>query len=409
MSDPPTRSLPRVEPGELQRTLALELSYSRCLEELLLATSTSADCAQLLPRVVKVFQALIGAPAAVLWLRHGALLTASAAAGVPDDWRPGARASAPDGLDSGPVELPRQHELAAGLDDEFLCVPLPGSDSILGAICLQLPVPAPGPVERARLPLLARHAASTIAERTRNDGRVRSLLARGDMLAIFAHDLRNPLNVIAAASSSLLQRLPDPLSHRPVERILRATSRAERLIRDLLDLSAIESGQFSIEKQKLDTANTILTALQRQQGPATTSSVLLAGDLARELPSIDADEERLLEVLENLIGSAIDSSLPGSTVTVGASEQTGDLLLLWVQDTGPGIQQEQLPHLFERSWRGAKGDRRTGGLGLTICRAIVEAHGGSIWAESVVGEGTTMKLTLPKPEPAEIGTGAARG
>ncbi|RYZ06430.1 MAG: hybrid sensor histidine kinase/response regulator [Myxococcales bacterium] len=389
--------LPRLEQGDLERVLALELRYSRSLEELLSATAASGDCAQLLPRVVVAFQDLIGAPAAVLWMRDGALFCATTASGVAADWRSGARAAAPSTLDSGPMELPRSHELCAGLRGDGICVLIPGPELPLGVICLQVPVPGPSAVERSRLPQLARHAASAIAERTSHDELMRSLRARDEVLGIVAHDLRNPLNVIAAASSSLHQRLPDLLSRRPVERIMRATQRAEHLIRDLLDISAIESGQFSIDKRQLDTANTILAATESQQGLAATSSVILASDLSPELPGIDADEERILEVLENLVGNAIKFTLPGGTVTVGASEQDGSILL-WVRDTGPGIPEEQLPHLFDRFWQGSKGDRRGAGLGLTICRAIVEAHGGRIWAESVVGQGTTIKFTLPKRE-----------
>ena len=237
-----------------------------------------------------------------------------------------------------------------------------------------------------------------------HDGLARSLRARDEVLGIVAHDLRNPLNVIAAAASSLHQRLPDLLSRRPVERIMRAAQRAEHLIRDLLDISAIESGQFSIEKRQLDTANIILAAIDSQQGLAASSSVILASDLSPGLPAIDADEERILEVLENLVGNAIKFTMAGGTTTVGASAK-GAELLVWVKDNGPGIPAQQLPHLFDRFWQGSRGDRRGAGLGLTICRAIVEAHGGRIWAESQLGEGTTVYFTLPKREAAPKASG----
>jgi signal transduction histidine kinase/CheY-like chemotaxis protein len=397
MSALPTALVPRVEQGDLERVLAFELRYSRCLEDLLSAIAASSDGPQLLPRIVAVFQELVGAPAAVLWLGDGSTLSATAGVGLPDSWKPGARTAAPSALENGPLELPSSHELCAGLSGKSWCVALKGADSLLGAICLQSPDPAPTPAERSRLPQLAVHAAAAIGERLAQDNLMRSLRARDEVLGIVAHDLRNPLNVIAAASSSLHQRLPDLLSRRPIERIMRATQRAEHLIRDLLDISAIESGQFSIEKRQLDTANTILAAVESQQGLAATSSVIMASDLSPELPGVDADEERILEVLENLIGNAIKFTLPGGTVTVGASEQDAHILL-WVEDTGPGVAPELLPHMFDRFWQGAKGDRRGAGLGLTICRAIVEAHGGRIWAESVVGEGTTVKFTLPKRE-----------
>src|SRR5689334_6800965 len=129
--------------------------------------------------------------------------------------------------------------------------------------------------------------------------------SRDEVLGIVAHDLRNPLNVIAAAANSLHQRMPDSVARRPLERIIRAAQRAEHLIRDLLDIYAIEGGSFSIERRQLDTANVILAAIESQQGLAASSSVILASDLSPELPWVDADEERMLEVLENLLGNAV--------------------------------------------------------------------------------------------------------
>jgi signal transduction histidine kinase/ActR/RegA family two-component response regulator len=276
-----------------------------------------------------------------------------------------------------------------------LGVPLLAGETLTGCVCLDT---SDGPAPPHDLLLsLARHAATALSEQQARDDLLRSVRARDEILGIVAHDLRNPLNVIAAASSSLHQRLPDLLSRRPVERIMRAAQRAEHLIRDLLDISAIESGQFSIERRLLDSAATILAAIESQQALAASNSVILASDLSPELPWIDADEERILEVLENLVGNAVKFTTAGGTTTVGASSE-GSELLIWVKDNGPGIAADQLPRLFDRFWQGSKGDRRGAGLGLTICRAIVEAHGGRIWAESQPGQGTTMFFTLPTRE-----------
>jgi signal transduction histidine kinase/ActR/RegA family two-component response regulator len=278
---------------------------------------------------------------------------------------------------------------------EGLCLALVSRDSLTAIACLGIAATSKlTPTERERLASLSQHAATAIGEQRARDDLGRSLHARDEILGIVAHDLRNPLNVIAAASNSLHQRMPDLLSRRPIERIMRAAQRAEHLIRDLLDINAIESGQFSIEKRPLDTANTLLASIESQQGLAASSSVILASDLSPDLPLLDADEERLLEVLENLIGNAVKFTSAGGTTTVGAAEREKELLV-WVKDTGPGIPQEQLSHLFDRFWQGTKGDRRGAGLGLTICRAIVEAHGGRIWAESELGTGTTVFFTLP--------------
>jgi signal transduction histidine kinase/CheY-like chemotaxis protein len=390
----------------LRHALETELRVSGALSGLLTAIHASGSLEQLLPRLLSVFVDLAQASGGVLWLREGDALYARAAQGLPDSWQPGASAplNTPWGehaaeLGTRATSLPNGHLLAQGLpadNGELLCLPLSSGDTLLGVICLS-PGALSGADERPRFAALAEHAATAITAQIAQDGLARSLRARDDVLGIVAHDLRNPLNVIAAAASSLHQRLPDLLSRRPVERIMRAAQRAEHLIRDLLDISAIESGQFSIEKRPLDTASTILTAIDSQQALAASSSVILASDISPGLPSIDADEERILEVLENLVGNAIKFTMAGGTTTVGASVK-GAELLVWVKDNGPGVPSDQLPHLFDRFWQGSKGDRRGAGLGLTICRAIVEAHGGRIWAESKVGDGTTVYFTLPKRE-----------
>jgi CheY-like chemotaxis protein len=122
--------------------------------------------------------------------------------------------------------------------------------------------------------------------------------------------------------------------------------------------------------------------------------VLLSSDLTPDLPQVSADEERLLQVIENLISNAVKFSRSGDVVTLGAVS-TGREVRITVKDTGPGIPREHLPRLFDRFWQARRHDRRGTGLGLTICKAIVEGHGGRIWAESTVGEGTTMSFTLP--------------
>jgi CheY-like chemotaxis protein len=122
--------------------------------------------------------------------------------------------------------------------------------------------------------------------------------------------------------------------------------------------------------------------------------VITATDLSPELPPIDADEERLLEVLENLIGNAIKFTASGGTITVGASREADDIKI-WVEDNGSGIPTQHLPHIFDRFWQAKRADRRGTGLGLTICKGIVQAHEGRIWAESTEGKGTKVSFTLP--------------
>lgn len=244
------------------------------------------------------------------------------------------------------------------------------------------------------LALLGARAAAAIAHRATLDELQGAVRSRDDVLSVVAHDLQNPITVISIAANMLLKRSPDATARRPVERILRASQRADRMIRDLLEVNAIESGRFSIERSRIQPADLILSVLESQLGLAADASVIIATDVAPELPAIEADEERLLEVLENLIGNAVKFTSPGGTITVSATHRDSDILVS-VRDTGSGIAPEQMPHIFDRFWQATKAHRRGTGLGLTICKAIVEAHGGRIWAESALGKGTTMCFTIP--------------
>jgi CheY-like chemotaxis protein/anti-sigma regulatory factor (Ser/Thr protein kinase) len=218
--------------------------------------------------------------------------------------------------------------------------------------------------------------------------------SRDEVMAVVAHDLQNPLNVISLAASTLLKRATDPALRRPVERILGAVQRADRLVRDLVDIGAIERGRLTIRPLPLDPADLILAAIDSQQSAAGQASILIATDISPDLPPILADEERLHEVLENLIGNALKFTGPGGTITVGASTGNGEVIM-WVEDSGAGIAPDELPHVFDRFWQARKADRRGTGLGLTITKAIVESHGGRIWLDSRLGQGTTARFTIP--------------
>lgn len=385
--------------GSEAETLPTELVRTRadCLEALLGAVVESNSVETLAERALVVLRQASGAESGALWYRDDDGLRQVAASGIGDD-------AALEPVPDDPIFSAREPQLLEGpqvpswcraLAEAVFTLPLPRGDRSGGVLLLGLTDPSAldGPL-RELLERAAAYLASALEAQAERHSLERGVRSRDEVLGIVAHDLRNPLNVITAASSSLHQRLPDLLSRRPVERIMRAAQRAEHLVRDLLDISAIESGQFSIEKGKLDTSSLILQALESQQGLAASSSVILASDLSPDLPWIEADEERLLEVLENLIGNAVKFTTAGGVVTIGAALRDGELLI-WVKDSGPGIAKEHLPRLFDRFWQASKADRRGAGLGLTICRAIVEAHGGRIWAESELGRGTTVSFTMP--------------
>ena len=254
----------------------------------------------------------------------------------------------------------------------------------------------------------AHQQAKADAEQQRRlkDALEEAVRSRDAVLSAVVHDLRNPLHIISLATGTLLSSVNDSSIRRSVERIMRSAQRADRMIGDLLTISALETGRLVIDTQPVQTAELILSAIESQFTLAAASSVIVAPDLLPELPPMEADEERLMDVLENLIGNAIKFTAPGGTISVGASHSDSHIKI-WVKDSGSGIAPEQLPYIFDRFWQAKKKERRGIGLGLSICKGIVEAHGGRIWAESEHGVGTTMFFTVPQATQREVATGPA--
>ena len=278
---------------------------------------------------------------------------------------------------------------------KWYCFPLANDEKVIGIVYLGMPNAGDfSGEEKYLLGVFCARAVTAFAFRLQRDALEYAVRARDLVLSVVAHDLRNPLNVIGLAASVLLQRFGDTQARSPIERIMRSASRADRMIRDLLEINAIESGRLSLEKHIIEPADVILGALDSQQALAAEASVILATDLSPDLPQIHADEERLHRVLENLIGNAIKFTGAGGQITVGATGKDSDLLV-WVRDSGSGIAPEHVPHIFDRYWSAARAERHGTGLGLSICRGIVEAHNGRIWVESTPGNGTTMFFTLP--------------
>jgi signal transduction histidine kinase len=176
------------------------------------------------------------------------------------------------------------------------------------------------------------------------------------------------------------------------------------LIQDLLDVARMEGGRLRLEPTRLRTRTAVADAVAAHEALAASASLALQNDVGAELPEIWADRERFLQVFENLIGNAIKFSAPGGRITVGAARRNA-AVLFWVQDTGAGIAEEDLPHVFERLWQGARGTRHGAGLGLPIVKGIVEAHGGHIWVESKLGAGSTFFFTIPTASAADAWRG----
>jgi signal transduction histidine kinase len=161
-----------------------------------------------------------------------------------------------------------------------------------------------------------------------------------------------------------------------------------------VEVVALEAGTRVLHLECVDTGALLRAAAEMYAGLAGEQEVALGVDVPPEVPDLRADRARLLQVLSNLVGNALKFTPRGGAVRIGA-EAAGELVRVWVSDTGPGIDPEHLPRLFERFWQARRGDRAGLGLGLSIAKAIVDAHGGRIWAESTPGSGSTFSFTLP--------------
>lgn len=299
---------------------------------------------------------------------------------------------------------PHQQVLQAAGISSVVAVPLVAYDRILGAILLLSTTAARlyGPADVRLLEDLALRAALSLENARLYRAARRATEARDEVLGIVAHDLRNPLNSILLLASLLHRAESDRRSRERAEGIERAASRMNRLIQDLLDVTRIEAGCLSIEQAEVSVPQLLYDLMEAQKLLATSASFELRLDVAPDLPKVWADRDRLLQVFENLIGNAFKFTPPGGRITVGAAPR-GDDVLFWVSDTGSGIAKEELPHLFDRFWQARKAERRGVGLGLSIVKGIIQAHGGHIWVESTPGQGSTFLFRIP----AVLSTGLA--
>lgn len=286
----------------------------------------------------------------------------------------------------------------------FMIVPLLTREQVLGAITF-------GVGDSGRhydlMDLLTAEQLAQRAARTIDNGRLydkaqRAIRARDEVLAVVSHDLRNPLSTISLSASLLLdestERRAQPSRFLGV--IKRSADQASTMIKNLLDVSSIEAGHFSVNRSREDVAALMHQAHEFLAPLAEKKSIRLEWDVPNEHLIASADANQLHRVFSNLVGNAIKFTPDGGVVSVRAEEMDGELRFS-VTDNGPGIAADQLPHVFDRFWQGRQGDRRGAGLGLSIVRGIVEAHGGRIWVESRPGAGSSFYFTVPLQRPSQ--------
>jgi signal transduction histidine kinase len=220
--------------------------------------------------------------------------------------------------------------------------------------------------------------------------------SRRDLVANVSHELKTPIAAIRAHLENLLDGVeePDPAT---LQVMLGQSERLGRLVEQLLDLSKLESGEVPLHREDVEVAPLVARVVSEFAVARDAAQVKIERDIDRDLPPLDADAERVHQVLYNLVDNAVRFSAPGGEVTISAHRHNGSVEFK-VVDTGTGIAPEHLPRLFERFYRvDAARSRDDGGtgIGLAIARSVVEAHGGRIRAESQPGRGSVFTFDLP--------------
>ena len=220
--------------------------------------------------------------------------------------------------------------------------------------------------------------------------------ARRNQTADVAHELRTPLTILRGT----LEAMTDGIYPTNQENLLAAQAQVQtlaRLVEDLRLLALADAGQLDLHMAPLAPVTFLRKTVEVHQIQAQKRKVSLTLEMPPSLPLVLADRDRLAQVMGNLLGNALRYVSWGGHIVVQVTEQEQEIIVS-VADDGPGIPSDDLPHLFERFWRGDQARRQaTGGsgLGLAIARSLVEAHGGRIWAESVEEQGSTFAFALP--------------
>ena len=228
--------------------------------------------------------------------------------------------------------------------------------------------------------------------------RLKAIQGREEILQVVSHDLKNPLSTILMNATVLIRRgacsTEPSVIQRQIDVIFRSAGRMKRLIEDVLDVDQIEGGRLYVKKKEQDVASLVKEVQEMMQSTAHEKSIQIEPRISKGISKSCCDRDRVLQVFSNLIGNAVRFSPVGGVVRIGV-EQKGDEILFCVSDEGSGIPKVQQKYIFDRFWRGRPSEKTGSGLGLTIAKGIVDAHGGKIWVESEESKGAKFYFTLP--------------
>jgi two-component system, OmpR family, sensor kinase len=235
----------------------------------------------------------------------------------------------------------------------------------------------------------------------RNAELAAAIADKNQLLGMAAHDLRNPLGIIAGVADLLSEQLNDSSLEAEnrdlLSRVARSAEYMQSLIDEILDYTMVEAGRLDLQMDSADLAELIRQNLRFNTMLAAKKGINLHFDCDQALPPLRFDSRRIQQVLDNLISNALKFSSSGTTVTVSLHAD-GKQATVAVADQGRGIAADQIENLFKpyrRSRTGGTANEKRFGLGLAIVRRIVAAHGGRIWVESEPGRGSTFYVSLP--------------
>jgi signal transduction histidine kinase len=224
------------------------------------------------------------------------------------------------------------------------------------------------------------------------------LFQQSDLVAEFVHELRTPLATIGTATYLLLHpEISQEQRQSIIQSIHSETLRLSSLTSSFLDLARLESGRVQFHLSLFNLKEMLLECIQTMQSKADETQIKLSLEIPADFPEVQADRDKMKQVVINLISNAIKYNSPKGLVEITAEVDTNEWML-FVRDTGIGIPAKALPHLFQKFYRvqASEGKVPGTGLGLSICRQIVSGHGGSIEVKSRLGKGTTFIIHIPR-------------
>lgn len=224
-----------------------------------------------------------------------------------------------------------------------------------------------------------------------------AIRVREEVVAVVSHDLKTPLSGVLLNTQFMLRCLKAeelaPFKNK-IERIKNSAERMNSLIEEILDVTKLEAGTFTIEPQMENVKSFVLEAVDLHRSIAEDKSISLLINFKNNCTEINCDRPRILQVLSNLLGNALKFTPNGQSITISV-ESFGDTVRFSVHDSGPGIASDKLTLIFDRFWQAQATKKLGAGLGLFIAKSVVEAHNGKIWVESEEGKGANFIFSLP--------------